>query len=325
MKSGPRIVFLDAGTLGRDFDLPDFHRLGHIRMFEETAPEQTAERIRDADIVLTSKVLIGREHLAAAGRLKYIGSMATGYNQIDVEAASERGIVVTNVPGYSTESVVQHTFALILALSAGLCEHAGAVAAGEWAEKRHFSFWNRSISELHGKTMGLIGFGAIGQGVGRVAHAFGMAVLVYTPRPRQAPDYATFAYAGLTDVFSRSDVVSLHCPLTPDNAGLVNTSLLGLMKKTALFINCARGGLVNEDDLAGALHDGRIAGAGLDVVSVEPMPNDNPLRLAPNCLITPHLAWASLEARKRLAQIIYDNIQNFINGRPSNVCNARSA
>lgn len=315
------IVFLDAETMGDDFPAPDFSGLGEYVSYGMTEPGQVAERIRDAAIVLTNKVYITAEHIAAAPGLRYIGTVATGYNQVDIAAAAARGIPVCNVPDYSTHSVVQHVFTLLFALSSQVCELGQAVRNGEWSKSKVFCFWHKPITELHGKTFGVVGFGDIGSHAAMAAHGFGMKVLAHTPRPKPAPGYTPFAFVDLPTLFAESDVVSLHCPLTPENTGMINFALLRAMKPGAYLINTARGPLVNEADLAAALNEGVIAGAGLDVVSVEPMPDNNPLRLAKNCLITPHVAWSSIEARNRLMEGVKENIRCFLNGTPVNVKN----
>lgn len=315
------IVFLDAGSVGHDVPWPDFSRLGEVIEHAYTAPEEVMERVRDANIILTNKVYLTAEYIAAATDLRYIGVLATGYNQVDGEAARQRGIPLCNVPAYSTDAVVQHVFTMVLALTSDVCALAQSVREGGWEKSLHFSYWFRPIVELSGKTMGIVGFGDIGSHVGRLAHAFGMNVIAYAPHPKPAPEYEPFAFVGLDDLFSESDIVTLHCPLTPENTHMVNASLLRKMKRTSYLINTARGPLINESDLVAALEQGVIAGAGLDVVETEPMPNSNPLRSAPNCLITPHVAWSSVEARTRLMQEVYANIRNFLDGTPTNVRN----
>lgn len=317
-----RIVLLDDICLGKDFAWPDFGLLGDFETHPGTTPDQVAERVKDAAVVLTNKVVITAEHIAASPLLKYVGCVATGYNHVDIGAAKERGVTVTNVPDYSTPAVMQHVFALILEFTNNTALHSGSVMNGDWAKSPGFCYWKSPIMELSGKTMGIIGFGHIGRKVGQVAEAFGMRVLAYSPRKKEAPEYGNFAFAGLEEIFRESDVISLHCPLTPENTGMVNKKLLSLMKKSAILINTARGPLVNEKDLAEALHNGDIGGAGLDVVAVEPMRTDNPLFKAPNCLITPHLAWASVESRSRLMQEVFNNIRAWQNGAPVNVVNA---
>ena len=319
--SGNKLVFLDAGSVGDDISWPDFSRFGEVIQYEYTGKEAVIERIRDADFVFTNKVLIRAEHIAASPRLRYIGTISTGYNHVDFGAAAARGIPVCNVPDYSSASVVQHVFTLLFALASDLCGLVASVRAGGWSKSRHFCYWERPLIELRDKTMGVVGFGDIGAKVAELAHCFGMKVLAYAPRPKKAPAYAPFAFVSLEDLFRQSDVVSLHCPLTPENTGMVNASLLESMKKGAFLINTARGPLINEADLATALRNGLIAGAGLDVVSREPMPDDNPLREAPNCLITPHVAWCSVEARTRLMQGVFENVRAFVDGSPVNVKN----
>ncbi len=319
--SEPLIVFLDAGTIGDDISWPDFASLGRIRAFEHTKPEEIAERLRDAEIVLTNKAYITAEHIAAAPKLKYIGTLATGYNQVDGAAAAARGIPLCNVPAYSTFAVAQHVFALLLNISNRISQLVRSVEEGDWSRSRHFCYWKDPLFELHGKTFGVVGFGDIGSEVARLAHSFGMRVLAYVPRPKPAPEYTPFAFVELEELFRQSDVISLHCPLTPENEGMVNASLLGRMKRTGILINTARGPLVNEQDLAQALSRGTIGAAALDVVTVEPMTPDNPLQRAPNCFITPHVAWSTAEARVRLMQGVFDNVRNFLNGTPTNVRN----
>ncbi len=317
-----QLVFLDSGSIGDDITWPDFSHFGEVIMHANTRPEEIIERIRNASFLLTNKIVITAEHIAAAPKLRYIGTLATGYNQVDIAAAAERGIPVCNVPDYSSHSVVQHVFTLLLALSSQVCSLAASVRRGDWAKSKYFCYWDKPITELHGKSVGIVGFGDIGSKVGYAAHAFGMKVLAYAPRPKPAPSYSPFAFVDLPELFRQADVITLHCPLTPENSGIINAATLRTMKKTALLINTARGPLVNETDLRDALEQGYIAGAGLDVVSQEPMPDANPLRLAPNCIITPHVAWSSVEARARLMQGVYDNIKNLLDGRPTNVKNA---
>lgn len=321
METDTHIVFLDAGSVGLDIPWPDFGTFGKLTIWRHTEPMEILERIQDAEILLTNKIYLKKEHLNAAPRLRFIGTLSTGYNQVDIGGAAARGIPVCNVPSYSTPSVMQHTIALILALSSQVCLHARAVSEGEWIGTRHFCFWKESPVELAGKTLGIVGYGHIGQSVAKVAHCMGMRVLAYNPRPKPTPGYEPFSFTSLEDVFSRSDVVSLHCPLTPDTAGMVNARLINSMKKNALLINVARGGLINEPDLADALNTGVIAGAALDVLTEEPMQPNTPLRFARNCLITPHIAWASAEARTRLMEVVWENVKAFMDGAPQNVVN----
>lgn len=319
--SEKNLVFLDAGTIGEDIQWPDFGKFGKVIAHDRTKAEQVAERVSDADMLFTNKVSITAEHIAAAPGLKYIGVLATGYNLVDIRAAAERGIPVCNVPSYSTPSVVQHVFTLMFALCSRVCSLAGSVRRGDWGSCEYFSYWDKPIVEVEGKTLGVVGFGDIGSHVARIGNAFGMRVLAYTPRPKAAPGYEAFAFVSLEELFRESDVITLHCPLTPENTGMINSSLLRTMKKSAFLINTARGPLVNEEDLVQALEQGVIAGAGLDVVSREPMPDDNPLRLAQNCIVTPHVAWAGYESRVRLMRQACDNVKAFLDGSPVNVVN----
>jgi len=316
-----KLVFLDTASVGDDIAWPDFSLFGEVVMYEDTGKDAVLERIKDADFVFTNKVVLRAEHIAEAPRLRYIGTIATGYNQVDSQAAAQRGIPVCNVPDYSSASVAQHVFTLLFALASDVCGLTASVRAGDWSKSKHFCYWHKPLVEMQNKTMGIVGFGDTGTKVAETAHCFGMSVLAYAPRPKKAPAYSPFAFVSLEGLFRQSDVVSLHCPLTPENTGMINASLLGLMKKSAFLINTARGPLVNEPELAAALRDGVIAGAGLDVVSREPMPDDNPLREAPNCLITPHVAWSSIEARNRLLAGVLDNVRAFVNGKPTNVKN----
>jgi glycerate dehydrogenase len=253
--------------------------------------------------------------------LKFIGVLATGYNIVDAAAAAEKGIPVCNVPVYGTDSVAQHVFALLLELCNHVGLHAGAVSDGEWFANPDFSFWKTSLIELVDKTMAVVGFGRIGRRVGEIAHAFGMKVLAVDVVERDPPSYEPFAWARLEEAFQRADVISLNCALTAENEGFVNAELLRAMKRNAFIVNAARGQLINEADLADALNAGSLAGAALDVVSTEPIKPDNPLQGAKNCLITPHNAWASLEARKRLMHTVAENIRGFLEGRIQNKVN----
>jgi glycerate dehydrogenase len=259
--------------------------------------------------------------LANLPALRFISVLATGYNVVDVAAARRRGVPVSNVPEYGTDSVAQHVFALLLELCHQAGAHHAAVMAGEWVRAQDFCFWKTPPIELAGLTMGIIGFGRIGQRVGAIAHAFGMSVIATAGSSAAEPGYQPFAWKDQQKVFSAADVVSLHCPLTDSNARFVNRQLLSCMKPSAVFINTARGQLVDEQALADALNSNQLAGAGLDVVSAEPMRPDNPLLHARNCVITPHLAWASLAARRRLMAVTVANVNAFLAGKPINVVN----
>ena len=323
--SGPRIVFLDGGTIREDIQWPDFSSLGEVVMYDQTLASETLERVRDAEIIFTNKVRITAEHISAARKLRFIGLLATGYNQVDCVTSAARGIPVCNVPDYGTEAVAQHAFALMCALLSHICWFSQSVRSGDWSKSAHFCYWDKPIVGMHGKTLGIVGFGNIGAAVARIGQGFGMNILAYNPRPKPALEYPAFAFTDLADLFRRSDIVSLHCPLAPDNEGMVNADLLRGMKKTAILINCARGPLINEKDLLEALEKGIIAGAGLDVVIQEPMPDDYPLRFAPNCIITPHVAWCTIESRTKLMRLVFENLKSFLGGKPINVCNGVQA
>ena len=313
-----RVVVLDGYTMNPgDLDWEPLHSLGDCKIFERTPSAQVVERARDAAILVTNKVVLGETELNVLPELRYIGVSATGVNVVDLEAARQRGIVVTNVPAYSTASVAQQAFALLLELTRAAGRHAELVRAGRWVASPDFAFWDSPQVELAGLTLGLVGFGAIGQAVARIAQAFGMCVLVHTrtPQPQQWPDVT---FLPLDDLFQQADVVSLHCPLTDDTAQLVNGRRLSLMKPSAFLINTGRGPLVDEAALASALSEGTLAGAGLDVLSQEPPHADNPLLSAPRCLITPHLAWATSAARQRLLDTVVANIAAFLAGSPQN-------
>lgn len=321
--SGTRIVVIDGYTINPgDNPWDELERLGETTIYDRTppdAPEAIVERCRDAEVVLTNKVPIRKETIERLPGLRYIGVTATGYDIIDLEAARARDIVVTNVPVYGTRSVAQYVFALLLEL----CHHVGlhdhAVKDGEWTRCPDFSFWKRPTLELDGKTMSVIGFGRIGRLVGALAHAFGMQVLAYDVRRGDAPAYEPFAWApSVRDAFARADAVSLNCAMNADNREMVDAALISTMKPDALLVNAARGGLVNERDLADALNAGRIAGAAVDVVSSEPIRPDNPLLRAKNCIITPHIAWASLESRRRLRDESVENVRSYLEGRERN-------
>ena len=319
-----RIVVLDGHTLNPDGDNPwdPLARLGELVIYPNTSDDQVAEQAAAAEIIVDNKAAIREPTFAKLLQLKFITITATGYNIVDIDAAAMRGIPVSNVPNYATDSVAQFTIALLLELCHRVGLHDQAVKAGEWTRTRDFAFWKTRQTELAGKTFGIIGFGRIGQRVGELAHAFGMKVLAYSPSTKPSPAYAPFAFGSLEQVFSESDVVSLHAPLTPQNHAIVNSSLLGRMKRSAFLLNTSRGQLVNEQDLAAALDSGAIAGAAVDVVSAEPMKPDNPLLTARNIIITPHMAWAAVEPRRRVMKVTADNIAAFLAGKPINVVNA---
>jgi glycerate dehydrogenase len=314
----PTIVFIDAFTLNPgDLSWSGLESLGNFTAYDRSPEHEVAARCAHADIVLTNKVAFRQPLLARLPALRYIGVSATGYNIIDVQAARAQGILVSNVPGYGTESVAQHTFALILELANHVGLHARTVAQGDWAASPDWCYWRKPLFELAGKTIGIVGYGAIGQAVARIGKAFGMQILVHTARPRPPEEGMTFT--SLDTLFAASDVVSLHCPQTPATENMVNTRLLSLMRPHALLINTSRGGLVDEQALAKALDKGVLAGAGLDVLGTEPPSPDHPLVRNPRCLITPHQAWASMEARQRLLNILTENVRSFLTGNPINL------
>jgi glycerate dehydrogenase len=317
-----KIVVLDGQTMGMSARAWDgLRELGEVEFHDNSTPEEVFERARTAGVLITNKAPVSAAVIEQAPELRLIAMLATGFDPVDIAAARARGIPVVNVPEYGTESVAQLTFALLLELCSQVALHAEAVRAGEWARSPVFSFWKVPLVELAGKTMGLVGFGRIGRRVGEIAHAFGMAVLAHDQFTVNPPEYEPFAWAGLEELFARADAISLHCPLTPDNVGLVNRERLKLVKPTAYLLNTSRGPLVAEEDLAEALNEGRLAGAGLDVVAREPMQPDNPLLTAKNCLLTPHIAWATVEARQRLLDTVVANVASFLLGQPTNVVN----
>jgi len=316
-----QIVVLDSHTLNPgDLSWEDLEALGPCAIYPRTPPELVVARAADAEIVLTNKVELSRETLLQLPRLRYIGVTATGYNIVDAAAARERGIAVANVPAYSTTSVTQMVFAHLLNLTLRIEYHAQTVAAGRWAASPDFAYWDFPLLDVAGQTMGIVGFGRIGQAVARVARALEMQVLVCDRSPQNKPG-AGVAFVALEPLLRQSDVVTLHCPLTPQTQKLINRQTLAWMKPTAFLINTGRGGLVDEAALADALNAGRLAGAGLDVLSAEPPPADNPLLTARNCRITPHYAWATTAARRRLLAISVANVRAFLAGTPQNVVN----
>jgi glycerate dehydrogenase len=315
------IVVLDGFTLNPgDLNWEGLKALGTCSIHERTPPDQVFERAKDAEIVLTNKTVLSRETILKLPKLKYIGVLATGYNVVDIAAARERGVPVVNIPTYGTKSVAQMTFAMLLEMTQHVGHHAQTVAEGRWTRSPDFCYWDFPLIELEGLTMGIVGYGRIGQAVGELAVAFGMKVLVNksTP-PKETPKGVQFV--DLETLFRQSDVVSLHCPLTPQTKELINAERIGWMKPTAFLINTGRGPLVDELALTNALNSGRIAGAALDVLAVEPPKAENPLFKAKNCLITPHIAWATHAARARLMNIAVANVKAFQDGKAQNVVN----
>lgn len=313
-----KIVALDgyAANPG-DLSWDELKALGECVIYDRTAPEEVLERAADAEVVLTNKVVITAEMMAALPQLKYIGVMATGYNIVDIDAARERGIIVTNIPSYSTASVAQMVFAHILNIAQQVQHHSEAVHQGRWTASKDFCFWDTPLIELRGKKLGIVGLGNTGYTTARIAIGFGMEVYAYTSKSSfQLPP--EIKKMELDQLFSECDVISLHCLLTDKTRELVNAARLKLMKPTAILINTGRGQLVNEQDLADALNNGQIYAAGLDVLSLEPPKADNPLLTARNCYITPHIAWASAAARERLMGILLDNLKGYIEGKVIN-------
>jgi glycerate dehydrogenase len=318
------ITALDGYTLNPgDNPWDDVAKLGAFTCFERTLIDQIVERAQNAEIILTNKAPLSAATINQLPKLKFIGVTATGYNIVDVQAARARGIPVSNVPIYATDTVAEFIMALLLNFYYQPQLHSELVKQGEWSRSGDFSFWRTPLAELAGRTIGIVGFGRIGRRVGELAAAFKMRILVNNRSRGQLPPYP-IEWREIPELFAESDVVTLHCPLTSENAGMVNESLLGRMKKTAYLINTARGALINEKDLAAALHQGKIAGAALDVVSAEPIASENPLLKAPNITITPHIAWAAIEARRRLMAVTAQNIAAFLAGKPINVVNRES-
>ena len=317
-----KIVVLDGYTLNPgDNPWTEVEKLGHVTVHDRTPADKIIERAKGADVILTNKTPLSAETLKALPGLKFIGVLATGFNVVDVAAARQLNIPVSNIPIYGTDSVAQFTFALLLELCHNVALHSRLVHEGEWQRRKEWCFWNTPLIELAGKTMGFVGFGRIGRRAGEIAHAFGMNVIAHDTYHGNEPSYKPFGWAGLDELFAKSDVVSLHAPLTADNKGMVNKSLLGKMKKSAFLINTSRGPLVNEPDLAEALTKCQLGGAALDVVCEEPINPKNPLLKAPNCILTPHIAWGTLAARTRLMKTTAENIAAFQSGKPINVVN----
>lgn len=318
-----KIVILDGYTENPgDLSWGGFEALGEFTVYDRTTDHsQIASRIGNAEIVLTNKTPVSKETMAACPQLKYIGLLATGYNVVDVKAAKEAGITVTNIPTYGTDAVSQYAIALLLELCHHIGEHSDCVKRGDWTRNQDWCFWNHPLIELAGKTMGIIGFGRIGQGTARIAQALGMKVLAYDTYQNPELVSDTCKYASLDEILSQSDVITLHCPLFPETEGIINKDTIEKMKDNVMIINNSRGPLIKEADLRDALNLGKVAGAAVDVVSTEPISMDNPLLAAKNCIITPHIAWAPKESRQRLMDIAVKNLQEFLKGEPVNVVN----
>lgn len=316
-----KIVVVDGYTLNPgDLSWEPLKELGEVTIYDRTAPDETVIRCIDAEMVLTNKVIFNAEVINALPKLKYIGVLATGYNVVDTKAATENNVIVTNIPAYSTESVAQMVFAQILNITNRVGHYACENSNGRWANNIDFCYWDTQLTELAGKKIGIVGLGNTGSATARIANAFGMDVCAFTSKPQESiPNYIT--KLTLDELFSQCDIVSLHCPLTETTKELVNEARLATMKTTAILINTGRGPLINEQAVADALNCGKIAAFGADVLSVEPAQPGNPLLGAKNCYLTPHIAWATYEARIRLMNICIDNVKAFINGTPQNVVN----
>lgn len=316
-----RIVVLDGYTLNPgDLSWNGLEELGEVVIYDRTPEDKIADRIGDAQIVITNKTPISRDILDKTN-IRFICVLATGYNVVDTAAARKKGIPVSNIPAYSTASVAQMVFAHILEICQHVADHSDAVMRGDWAKNPDFCFWNYPLIELAGKTMGIIGYGKIGQSTGAIAQAFGMKVLAYTGHPDKALENENMKFAQLDEVLANSDIISLHCPLFENTKGIINKETIAKMKDGVIIINTSRGLLIVEEDLAEALNSGKVYAAGIDVVSSEPIRSDNPLLGAKNIFITPHIAWAPIESRERLMNIAVNNIKAFLNGSPVNVVN----
>lgn len=316
-----KIVVLDGYVLNPgDISWDGLKRLGDLTVYDRTPKDKVIERIGEAEIIFTNKVPITKEVMDKTN-IKYVGVLATGYNLVDIDAAKEKEITVTNIPTYGTNAVAQMVFAHILQICHHLSEHDAAVKKGDWTNNIDWCFWNYPLIELAGKTMGLIGYGKIGQATGKIAQAFGMKVLAYNPNKNRNLESETMKYVELDELLEKSDIISLHCPLFESTKGIINKDTIAKMKDGVIIINTSRGPLIVEEDLVEALNSGKVYAAGLDVVSTEPIEEDNLLLKAKNVLITPHIAWAPKEARERLMNIAVNNLDAYLNGTPENVVN----
>ena len=311
-------IAVNTSGLGENADLSAFEKLGETVYFGEIEREELFRLAADCDAIIINKIVVDEALLSACPELKYVGVFATGYNVVDIEACNRRGITVTNVPDYSTNAVAQLTFALLLNFLGAIDKYTASVAAGDWVKSKCFTYTPYPTYELHGKTFGIYGYGHIGKAVAKIADAFGAKVIICT---RTKPQNCPYPVVTQEELFKNSDIISLHCPLTDATKNLVNERTLSLMKRSAVLINTARGGLVDEAALANALNSGKIAGACADTVSVEPMRADNPLLHAKNCYITPHIAWTATEAKERLIKIAAQNLKAFSEGTPQNTVN----
>lgn len=317
-----KIVILDGYTENPgDLSWEGFEKLGEVTVYDRTPADKIVERMKGAEVVYTNKTPISRETIAQCPELKFVGVLATGYNVVDTAAAKEAGILVANIPTYGTDAVAQYVIALLLELCHHVGEHSDCVKKGDWTNNVDWCFWNHPLVELAGKTMGIIGFGRIGQRAARNAEALGMKILAYDEYQNKDLETENCKYATLDEVLANSDVISLHCPLFPSTEGMINKETIAKMKDGVKIINTSRGPLIVEKDLAEALNSGKVSGAAVDVVSTEPIMMDNPLLTAKNMIITPHIAWAPKESRKRLMDIAVDNLQKFLDGTPQNIVN----
>lgn len=318
-----KIVVLDGFALNPgDLSWKEIRNLGELVVYDRTEPRLIVNRISSSDVVLVNKVPITRETIDACPTVKMIGVMATGYNTIDVKYAREKGIVVCNVPAYSTSSVTQHVFAMLFALTTHIAEQSQSVKAGEWQRSKDFAYWNEPLTEISGKTIGIIGMGQIGRSVAKAAKAFGMKVLAFSKTVRPELEDEALQYVTLEHLLSCSDIVSLHCPLTPETTNLIRKETIAQMKDGAILINTSRGQTVQEQDLADALTSGKLRGAAVDVLCQEPPKDGSPLIDNPRCIVTPHTAWAPYEARKRCMEIVVENLKAFAQGHPQNIVEA---
>lgn len=318
-----KIVNLDGITTNPgDLSWDGITSIGDYTVYDRTAPNQIIERAKGANILIINKTVVTKEILdVLKPELEYIGLQSTGYNVVDCDYARKLGITVCNIPAYSTKAVAQLVFAFILQFTNEVTLHSDAVRNGEWCTCQDFCFWKKPLTELDGKTIGIIGFGSIGRRVAELAVAFDMNVLAYTPRPKDKGDLKAVSFVDMDTLLKQSDIITCHCPLTPETKGLINSANISKMKKSAIFINTSRGSVVDEAALAEALNNGKIKAAGLDVLETEPALENNPLLKAKNCCITPHIAWAAQETRARLLHILEDNIRAYLNGTPQNVVN----
>lgn len=318
-----KIVNLDGCTTNPgDLSWDGIKKYGDYTVYDRTAPEDIIKRAKGANALIINKTVITREILELLKpELEYIGLQSTGYNVVDCQAAKELGITVCNIPSYSTNAVAQLVFAFILEITNQVSVHSDSVRNGDWCRCPDFCYWKTPLTELMGKTIGIIGFGSIGRKVAEIAEAFDMNVLAYSPRLKDKGNLKALQFVDLDTLLKDSDIVTCHCPLTPETTGLINKENISKMKKSAIFINTSRGPVVNEQALADALNNGEIAAAGLDVLETEPAKSENPLLTAKNCYITPHIAWAAKETRARLLSILEDNLKSYIDGNPKNVVN----